>query len=82
MINKIKNYLILNNAIYWSVYLIKTFCIWEFTNPFQWIIDIPIEDFEYRLMLVCAIPLYQLFISMCLMFYYEHKEEKERRKEI
>jgi len=26
---------------YTIVYLVKTFIIWEFTNPFQWIIDLP-----------------------------------------
>ena len=34
--------------IYWSCYLIRTFCIFKFTNPFQWIIDMPLYSVEDR----------------------------------
>lgn len=46
--------LMLNLCIYIVVYLIRTFVIWEFTNPIQWIIDIPIySNFDRGLGLFC-----------------------------
>lgn len=38
-----KTLFVLRNTsiIYWSCYVIKTFVIWKFTNPFFWIIEMP-----------------------------------------
>jgi len=47
--------------LYFIVYFIKSFIIWDFTNPFQWIIDIPTyEDGDRFLILFCII-LWQTF---------------------
>lgn len=39
-------------------YLIKTFIIWEFTNPFNWIINMPNYDNETRGMIIVFIIMY------------------------
>ncbi len=46
---KIQSMLVFNSIVYWSVYLIKSFVIWKFTNPFQWIVDIPTNTNDERL---------------------------------
>lgn len=48
----IKYYSLLSASIYFTVYMIRAFCIWDFTHPFQWIIDIPKMDTTYRTMLL------------------------------
>lgn len=50
-----------NLIIYTFVYLFKTFVIWEFTNPFQWIIDIPKYSLEDRGLLLTGIIMWQSF---------------------
>ena len=43
---------------YTAVYLFKTFVIWEFTNPFQWIIDIPTYTDFNRFMILFYVLFY------------------------
>ncbi len=45
MKKQLKTLLLINSAAYWGVYLIKTFVIWQFTNPFWWLINI--NNFSY-----------------------------------
>lgn len=33
---------------YWLIYIIKTYFIWEFTNPFWWMLQLP-KNSEIRL---------------------------------
>jgi len=38
--------------LYVLVYLIKSFVIWKFTNPIQWILDMPTYSDEQRLLIL------------------------------
>lgn len=44
ILKALKIHVVINWILYILVYLIKTFCIWEFTNPFQWVVDLPTYD--------------------------------------
>jgi len=55
--------LLINISTYLTVYTIWTFVIWEFKNPFQWIIDIPTYSYDQRGMGLFAIALYYLAIA-------------------
>lgn len=41
MIKKILTGQLITFALYTVVYLVKSFVLWEFTNPFDWIINLP-----------------------------------------
>jgi hypothetical protein len=45
--------------IYATVYLLKSFIIWKFTNPFLWIINLGYYSSEDR-----------FFLLICFLFYY------------
>ena len=55
---KFRTMFVINQCVYWSIYLIKSFVIWELNNPFQWIIDIPTYDDMQRFLII----FYILFI--------------------
>ena len=38
----------INLSLWFFLYVFKTVTIWKFTNPFQWIIDIPTYSNEDR----------------------------------
>lgn len=38
--NKVKDIFIISNGIYWVSYLIRSFLIFEFKNPWQWIFEL------------------------------------------
>lgn len=61
----LKYYTALSVSIYFTIYMIRTFCIWEFTHPFQWIIDIPEMNPESRFMLLFFYTLY-IFIKSAI----------------
>lgn len=48
-------------VLYVLCYLIKTFVIWELTNPFQWILDLPVRDETYRVMTLLSIFAWTVF---------------------
>ncbi len=50
-----------NVCVYLTVYLLKTLTIWEFTNPFNWMMNIPNWSPENRLMLPFGIFIWQFF---------------------
>jgi len=52
---KFKTMFIINQCAYWSIYLIKSFIIWELNNPFQWIIDIPTYSESDRFQILFSI---------------------------
>jgi len=62
----IKKYLLLNAivtfTIYTIVYLCKTFIIWDFTNPFKWILDIPYYTEETRMNILFFYICYQILL--------------------
>lgn len=41
-------------VIYTIAYLVKTFIMWEFTNPFGWIINLPEYSSDTRVMILIA----------------------------
>ncbi len=54
---------IISSINYLIVYLIRSFIIWQFNNPFQWIIDIPTEGREYRMVVLFCVTLYYGILS-------------------
>lgn len=60
--------------IYTIGYLIKTFVIFQFTNPFQWVIDIPTYKESTRLIIAFYYVLYlalKIFATIRLSKHYE-----------
>jgi len=55
----IKLNLMFNITEYTIVYLFKTFIIWEFTNPFNWIINLPSYDGVIRFGILFCILIWQ-----------------------
>lgn len=54
-----------NLLTYTVVYIVYTYVMWEFKNPFQWIIDIPTYDYERRgMLLFCAFLYYMMLFVM------------------
>jgi hypothetical protein len=51
-------------SIYVASYLIKTFVLWRFTNPLQWIIDIPNYSQDDRATILCFYIIYQALIAL------------------
>ncbi len=49
----------LNVCEYTIVYLIKSFVIWEFKNPFEWIINLPTYAAQDRFMIFFIIVMWQ-----------------------
>lgn len=52
----------INVLVYTLFYLVKAFVIWRFTNPFQWIIDMPTYTGEMRFGILAGIGLYYIFL--------------------
>lgn len=50
----------LNLIEYSIVYFIKTFIIWEFKNPFKWIMDIPTASPDVRAVILILVVSWQL----------------------
>ena len=67
---RIKTLFKIYSVMYWLIYLIKSFAIWEFTNPFRWIFDLS-SDSDLRIgilmgvfiALVISIVLYGVFLN-------------------
>lgn len=62
----IKIFLLANSIIYWSVYLIKSFIIWKFVNPFHWIINIPNYTEEYRGLIFIGVSAYIMVLCVII----------------
>lgn len=60
---KLKQLLLTYISIYSIVYLLISFIIWEFKNPFQWIIDIPKYTFDIRICILFGTLLSYITIS-------------------
>lgn len=69
----IKRSLFVSLIIWTAVYFIKTFIIWEFTNPFQWLIDIPNYTQEVR---VCILFSYLIYQCVSIVFLFEFKSDE------
>ena len=70
---------LITTSLYVFIYLCKTFIYLEFTNPFQWIVDLPKYSVETRSEILCAILLYYGGgVFFLWLWYSSHKTEKER----
>jgi len=66
---RVKTLLKIYSICYWTVYFVKSFCIWELRNPFEWVFNIP-NDEQLRLSLSMAgflliffsIAIYKMFL--------------------
>jgi hypothetical protein len=58
-------------SIYFVVYVAKTFCIWQFTNPFQWIINMPEYTASDRFCILSAAAFY--YGTMNVIIYENNK---------
>ena len=59
-------HLMSTTIIYMIVYAVISFTIWEFKNPFQWIIDLPIKTEGIRFMILFYYVLYTV-VSLILI---------------
>ena len=59
VVSIIKRQILLTLFIYLVVYLFTTFVIWEFTNPFQWLINLPTYSNEDRMFILFFYLFYQ-----------------------
>lgn len=65
-------------SLYVFIYLCKTFIYLEFTNPFQWIVDLPKYTVETRSSILFFILLYYCGgIFFLWLWYKSHKTEKD-----
>ncbi|MBL4654175.1 MAG: hypothetical protein JKY53_15125 [Flavobacteriales bacterium] len=48
----------MNVMTYTVIYFIGTFVVWEFRNPFQWIIDLPTYENEHRFFIFLSVLIY------------------------
>lgn len=67
-------------AIYIIIYLVGTFCLWEFRNPFQWIIDIPTYSNDSRFGILFGFVTYYTMLYCFVAGHYFQKEKAEREK--
>ena len=59
--------------IYWSCYIIKTFVLWKFTNPFFWIINLSSYSNDDRALGLFGVFMYLCFIIPVVLAYQENK---------
>ena len=58
--NKVKDILIISNGIYWVSYLVRSFLIFEFKNPWKWIFELK-EDTQLRQFSLLVFFIYTIF---------------------
>jgi len=79
MKKKVLKRMLLNTLIlYPTAYLIKCYLEWDFTHPFQWILNIPTADEEYRKYILGIYLLYVFVNAIGSAVYLENKEENEK----
>lgn len=71
----IKTFVMVVSSIQWTYYAGKTFVIWEFTNPFQWIVDIPTYDQNTRCMMCVFGVFYLVIVYFFCHLYHESKSK-------
>lgn len=69
-------HLALTVCVWTIIYLFKTWVIWEFTNPFNWIIAIPTYDQGDRAGILIGVLMYQ-GIQMTVAYNVMKKDVKE-----
>lgn len=65
--------MIFNITEYTFVYLVKSFCIWNFTNPFQWIIELPNYASEERFVILFFLVAWQVLQIILLKYYFKQQ---------
>ena len=58
--NKIKDILIISNGIYWTSYLVRSFLIFNFNNPWEWIFELK-ENLQLRQFALLVFFIYTIF---------------------
>lgn len=74
--------LITNILLYTIAYLIKTFVIWKFTNPFTWIINMPNYNNEDRGLILFAIVFWQVIQVLVIYGILTDLQKKQINKTI
>jgi len=62
MIETFKKSALITSCVYIFIYLFASFTMWEFRNPFQWIIDIPTYASIDRFLIFFFIILWWAFV--------------------
>ncbi len=62
-------------VLYLIIYAIGTFIIWEFTNPFEWIINIPKYENDFRAVIIFVWAHYQIILYVIVNIYINQKNE-------
>lgn len=65
---------------YTVIYLLKSFVIWKFTNPFNWLIAIPSYDSTGRLTVLGILFIYYFFVIAFAVVATEPKKNKDEKK--
>jgi len=73
----LKGMILLNLVTYTVVYFVFSFIMWEFRNPFQWIIDIPAYDSEDRFLLLFFVVFYYVVVFGIVGSYYQEKKKED-----
>lgn len=71
---------IITMSIYTFIYLCRTFILFEFTNPFQWIVDIPTYTSERRGELLFYFIVYYCTLYIVIYQVYNDLSEKLKNK--
>ena len=81
MKNKVLKRMFLNTLVlYPTLYLINCFVFWRFSNPFQWFLDIPTEDYAYRFFVFLGWIVYVLLNALNSAVYIAEKEKEEKEE--
>jgi hypothetical protein len=70
----LKQIFITNFLIYSFCYLAKTWVIWEFTNPFRWVLDIPVYSNEDRGLILAF---YFMYLIIHVVVFVVHTDTKK-----
>ena len=74
---------LLNMVVYIVIYMIRTYVIWEFRNPFEWILNIPDYSYDTRGQLLCGFVVYYFMLVSASQGVIEKlKQKKDERKQI
>ncbi len=78
MIKKIIKRMFLNTLVlYPTAYLVKCYIEWDFTHPFQWILNIPTDTEDHRKFILGMYVLYVIVNAMVSAVYLENKKENK-----
>lgn len=70
--------IVITSILYIIIYLIYTFIVWNFTNPFLWIISIPKYDQGTRVVILFYWSLYYIILYISIYNYYKNKQKDKQ----